>query len=305
MSSSLNLQLSALGQRLTASQRLAAHSALTRIKLQEKVREIRLWGKINGLSADYFIAVATNIDTSISKSFYWSNDECATFSQLPAPDGWVSAKAPKLRGMFSGNPAKKYKDPDAPPRINEDGEEEEEDEEEEEEEEEELPAEDEVDEDGNPIVRAPPPRRLTELERLSYNVREIENETCIVPRGLYYLTATGSIQRNPNFGGLSVDESRAFDNFLLLRDAIHPDTLASIRKMGVANHHDFLDRIVPKNSKAKGTWSLHVSDSGLSVSIRSLVYSGFEYQLESGSSDQFGGAYFGLGEKNQDIMFMV
>jgi hypothetical protein len=232
-----------------------------------------------------------------------SNDEGVTFAQLPSPDEFVSSKSPKIRGLFTGNPALKYKDPDAPPKVNEDGEIES-DEEEDEEEEEEPIDEDEVDEDGNPVVRAPPPRRLTELERLSFNVREIESETGIVPRGAYYITATGEIQKNPAFEGLSVEDSRKLSSYVLLRDAQHASTLASVRKMGVANHHDFLDPIVPQASKIKHTWSLQVSDSGLDVSLRSLLYPGFEYTLEAGATNYAGG-YFGLGEKNTDILFML
>jgi len=311
MASSVGVDASALSQGLTAAQKFAIKNSLLKIKLSEKLADLRFWGKVNGAAADYFIAIATSVSSTISKRFYWSNDEGATFSQLATPDEFVNSKAarvkvPKAAGGFSGNPALKYKDPDAPPKVNEDGEVEEVDEdEEEEEEEEEQPAEDEVDEDGNPVVRKPPPRRLTELERLSYNVHQIESETGIVPRGAYYITATGAIVRNSAFDGLSVEESRKLDSYLLWRDAQQPATLASIRKMGVANHQDFLDTIVPKPSKVKSTWSLHISDSGLEVSLRSLLYPGFEFQLEAGSNSRFGGAYFGNGEKNADLLFML
>ena len=234
---------------------------------------------------------------------FCSNDEGVTFAQLPSPDDFVSAKSPKIRGLFTGNPSLKYKDPDAPPRVNEDGEIEESDEEEEEEEDEPID-EDEVDEDGNPIVRQPPPRRLTELERLAFNVREIEHSTGIVPRGAYYITATGEILKNPSFNGLTVDDSRKLSSYYLFRNAEDPSTLASIRKMGVANHSDFLDPLLPKNSKVKHTWSLQVADSGIEVSLRSLLFPGFEYVLEAGSNTYTGG-YFGSGEKNEDILFML
>jgi hypothetical protein len=230
-----------------------------------------------------------------------SNDEGVTFAQLPSPDEFVSSKSVKIRGLFTGNPALKYKDPDAPPKLNEDGEIESD--EEEEEEEEEPVDEDEVDEDGNPVVRKPPPRRLTELERLSFNVREIESETGLVPRGAYYITATGEILKNPAFEGLSLEDSRKLASYVLLRNAQHAATLAAVRKMGVANHHDFLDPVVQKNTKVKNTWSLQVSDSGLEVSLRSLLYPGFEYTLEAGSTNYTGG-YFGLGEKNGDIFML-
>jgi len=317
MSLNLNLDAQALGQCLTVAQKIAIRNALTKIKLQEKLDDIRFWGKINGAQSDYFIAVSTSITNTIAKSFYWSNDEGATFAQLPAPDEFVSAKAPKLRGaMLSGNPALKHKDPDAPPKVDEDGQPIEEDSDEEEEEEEEEPPvdEDEVDEDGNPIVRPPPPRRLTELERLSFAVRQIDSNTSLVPRGSIYMTATGELVPNTSFSGLSLEQARSLSSFQLLRPPQNAATLAAIRRAGVTNHHDCLDALAPAHSAAAGgsskpsaleQWSLQVSESGLEVSLRSLLFPGFEFRLQAGSAQQHSGAYFGLGHKNEDLLFMI
>lgn len=244
-----------------------------------------------------------------------SNDEGATFAQLSAPDEFVSFKSPKIRGLFSGNPALKYKDPDAGPKLDEDGLPIESDEEEEEEEEEEQPeeGEEEVDEDGNVIPRVPPPRRLGELERLSFCVRQIDSHTALVPRGSVYMSATGVLGKNTSFPGLSIEEAGKLSNYQLLRAPVEAATLASIRKAGVANHHACLDAIVPetgatasqgKSASGSNAWALHVSEGGLVVSLRSLLFPGFEYSLEAGSNN-YAGAYFGLGEKNEDLLFML
>ncbi len=58
-------------------------------------------------------------------------------------------------------------------------------------------------------------------------------------------------------------------------------------------------------SHSGDAWVLHVSDSGLEVSLRSLLYPGFEYILEAGTSNGFGGSYFGLGDRNDDLLFMI
>lgn len=261
-----------------------------------------------GAQQDYFIAVSTTITNAISKKFYYSNDEGATFAQLASADKFVRSKAPKIRGMFSGNPSLKFKDPDAGPKLDEEGNPIELDEdEEEEEEEEEAPAEDEMDEDGNPIPRAPIARKLNELERLSYCVATIDASTAIVPRGRIYMNALGDLIYNSAFEGLSLDESRKLSNFQLLRTPESPTTLAAIRRAGVANHHDCLDTLSPTSgggSKVKNTWSLITSDSGLEVALRSLLFPGFEYHLEAGTNN-YSGAYFGLGEKNADLLFML
>ena len=250
-------------------------------------------------------------------SDFCSNDEGATFAQLAAPDEFVSFKSPKIRGLFSGNPALKYKDPDAGPKLDEDGlpveSDEDEEEEEEEEEQPEEEGEEEVDEDGNVIPRVPPPRRLGELERLSFCVRQIDSHTALVPRGSIYMSATGVLGKNTSFPGLSIEEASKLSNYQLLRAPQEAATLASIRKAGVANHHSCLDAIVPETgataSQGKGAsgsnaWALHVSEGGLVVSLRSLLFPGFEYSLEAGSNN-YSGAYFGLGEKNEDLLFML
>jgi hypothetical protein len=272
------------------------------------------------MDESWFLTVAFSVPVFLFSFISASNDEGATFAQLPAPDEFVSSKAPKLRGALSGNPALKHKDPDAGPKLDEDGQPIESDDEEEEEEEEEEPVdEDEVDEDGNPVVRPPPPRKVSELERLSFAVRQIDASTSLVPRGAIYQTATGELRWNTSFTGLSIEQARQLNSFQLLRNPTLPATLAAIRKAGVTNHHDCLDALAPAHAPASSasaaaggaagpksgeSWTLHVSESGLEVSLRSLLFPGFEYRLEAGSNS-YGGAYFGLGDKNDDLLFMI
>lgn len=47
----------------------------------------------------------------------------------------------------------------------------------------------------------PSKRKLTELERLAETVQRIDRATCVVPKGAFYLTATGDIVRNDSFKG--------------------------------------------------------------------------------------------------------
>ena len=53
------------------------------------------------------------------------------------------------------------------------------------------------------------------------------------------------------------------------------------------------------------SWSLHIDDSGLLILLRSLEWPGFEYRLQAGSTHAFDGAYFGTGEHNDDLLFML
>lgn len=131
-----------------------------------------------------------------SLSFLRSIDGGITFSKLPDVDQFVREKSAKIRGAFTGNPAKKHRDPAQKPAA---ADEEKGDEEEPEEEEEEAP------EDGGEEVKEkkvdPSKRRLTELERVAAAAQAVDQATSVVPRGAFYMTATGDIHKNEAFTG--------------------------------------------------------------------------------------------------------
>lgn len=182
-----------------------------------------------------------------------------TFSKLPEVDDFVVAKSKIVSGLFTGNPANTYKDPNAPK-----------------EEEEEEPEEEE--EEGAAKVPDPSKRKLNELERLSYVVEGIEADCCVAPRGAYFLTPTGSIKKNSAFEGLSSADIADVSNFLLFRDPESAKTLARIRKLGVSNNFDFLD-VVGEGAPA-GVWVSQLDASGAQIKLRSLVWPGYEYKIE-------------------------
>jgi len=271
---------------LNVSERLALKNSLRKIKLDENQPGVSFWGKITGNRADYLIAKSQVVTDKIAKSYYFSVDNGLTFAKLPDLDDWILEKAPKIRGPFTGNPAYNYKDPDAP-KKNPDEEEEEEEEE------------DEVDEAKQ---KDPPPRKLFELERVSHAVNSIEADTCVVPAGAYYMTPTGDVSVDRSFKGLSSQDVQNISSYLLLRDPRNSSTLARIRKQGVSNITSFLDAIT--ENQPAGLWSVQTDESGENVSVRSLVWPGYEFKTEVNSPD-FVGAYFGSGERNDDVLFML
>lgn len=297
-----NLTATACGSSLSIPQRLAIRTSLLKLKLNESLPNISFWGKISGTTQDYFIATSISVGTTVNKLFYWSNDGGLTFAKLPEVDDFMRTLAPLIRGLFTGNPTLKYRDPRKPKRLNEDGEEEEEEETDDDVTETEDDDES-LDEEARAAKKAAE-RRLNELERLAYQVRAIDHDTAIVPKGQYYLTATGEILPNHSFKGLSVEDSRKIINYLVLRTPEESRTLAKIRSAGVSNNFDFLDTIVPHGANLADSWSFQTDESGLHTRLRSLVWPGYEYQLEALTSES-SGAYFGWGEKNGDLAFML
>jgi len=268
------------------AQRLAVGNALNKLRLDEGLTDVCLWGKVQGKQQDYFIAQSIRAGTKIEKSRYYSINNGATFAKLPELDAFIIENAPLHRGRFSGNPSQKMRDPR---NVLAEGDEEPLDEEE---------AFDE--EDGED--RKLPERKLTEVERLAFAVDQIDSECCVVPRGAWVMTATGDIRRNGAFAGLSLSDAGKLDNYCLFRPPQTERTLAKIHKAGVSNSPDFLDTLA--SADPRGAWSVHVSPSGERVSVRSLAWPGFEFSCAVADA-AFSRAYFGTGEPNVDLAFML
>lgn len=274
-----------LGFALNVSQRLAIRTSLSKLRINEQNPDITFWGKITGTTRDYFIAQGTTATDRITKSFYFSADEGVTFAKLPEVDEFIESKVGAVKGMFTGNPANLYKDPNAPPAD--------------EEEEEPEPEEDEGDEEKAPD---PSKRKLTELERLSHTVLCIDQDTCVVPRGAFIMTPVGLITKNKSFEGFNSSSSSNLSNYLLYRDPQSEQTMKKIRALGVSNNSDFLDAVT--EDQPAGVWVTQVDDSCSKLKLRSLLWPGYEFKMQVGTSD-YTGAYFGLGLKNDDVMFML
>jgi len=290
------------GFALNTAQRVAVKASIAKLRLSLNLNNnttLTLFGKIHGQVKDYLILVATSVTTTIDKSYFFSLDGGITFSKLPEIDDFIREQNAKVRGEFTGNPAKKHRNPNIKRAA---GDEEKGDDDDEEEPEEEEPAADE-DADGEEVKEKkvdPSKRRLTEIERVTAAVVAIDQSTTIVPRGAFFMTATGDIHKNESFTGLSPADAGKLGSYQLFRSPVDARTLAAIRKAGVSNNADFLDSV----ADAKGEWALQVDDSGTAISIRSLVWLGFEYHLDV-ASNRFCGAYFGHGQRNTDLAFMI
>lgn len=275
-----------VGFALNVAQRLAIRTSLNKLRINENNPSIVFWGKVAGTTRDYFLAQATTATDKITKSFYFSADEGVTFSKLPEVDDFITSKVGHANGMFTGNPANLYKDPNQPAGDDE---------------EEEEPADDE-DEDGEEKAPDPSKRKLTELERLAHTVVCIDQDTCVVPRGAFQMTPVGLIEKNKGFEGLSPSDCAKLSSYLLMRDPQSEQTMKRIRKLGVSNNPDFLDGVT--EDQPAGVWVAQVSEGLSQVRLRSLLWPGYEFKLQV-DAGTYAGAYFGLGLKNDDVMFML
>ncbi len=209
-----NVDVIACCQGLNVNQRLSIGAALNKLRLDEKLASVSFWGKIQGKERDYFIAQSIKTGTKIEKNRFFSQDNGVTFAKLPELDAFIIETAPRHRGRFSGNPSLRLREPKVGG-----GESEEDFEEEEEEDYDENDGED----------RKVADRKLTEVERLAFVVDQIETACCVVPKGSWFITATGDIKENVAFTGLSFDDAKKLDNFVLFRPPQKERTLAKVR----------------------------------------------------------------------------
>ena len=293
-----NVDVSVLGQSLTTPQRVAIKNALYKLQINSRIPgTLAFWGKVLATQHDYLIAAATTLAQSIDRSYYYSVDGGVTFAVLPAVDEWVEKTAPLVTGLFTGNPALKYRDPTRPVKTNEDGEAVEDEDDEEAAEAEQADGEDKTED----AVKKPKERRLTEEERLSYTVAAIDRECALQPTGLTMLAPTGHIATDPTFSGLSVHQLPLLASYSHLRNPTSASALARQRKQRTANCAAYLDRVEGDEERQ---WAVNATEGGLEVGLRSLVWLGWEYRVRASEREGRGG-YFGYGERNNDLHFML
>jgi radial spoke head protein 9 len=277
---------------LNSAQSLLVTNSLKKILLQEKLTNIHLWGKIFGRDKDYLIAYSIIASNPLSKKFYFSNDGGIQFGSVPPLDDWIidhTNNNNNVSGMFTGDPShvlsKESQENEEEHQPNDDDDN------------------DESEQKNKQKITDPAKRKLTELDRLSSSVNAIDHCTCIVPRGVNYVTPIGEVVTNSNFKGLSRHDSVDLKSYLLNRVAEETSTKIRISKQKLSNNFDFLDSLADLNN-LPGSWCIDVSESGESVRLRNLEWIGYEFHLEI-NTKKYVGAYFGDGQKNADIMFML
>ena len=222
-----------------------------------------------------------------------------TFARFPVLDDFVTRVAPLIPGLFTGNPALKSRDPSIPLPLNEDGQPLDDDE----------ATPDDADAEANDPdtpPRPPPARKLSEEERLAWVVQAIDADCALAPVGHAFLTPTGAVQVDPAFRGLALPHLPLLSSWVHWRAPETVEAKARARKAQLSNCYDWLDTVVGEWGGEGGEeWAVQVEAGGLSVSLRSLKWMGWEVRAEAGGRAAWSQAYFGWGEANTDLPFML
>ncbi|KAL3908030.1 MAG: hypothetical protein SGPRY_009953 [Prymnesium sp.] len=143
---------------------------------------------------------------------------------------------------------------------------------------------------------------VDEVLRLAVIVQTIDYEAAMAPVGSLSMSATGSVVANPSFTGIDKATAMNASGYVFVNKAKPKDALASSAKKVMLVSLDFLvscDDFVPKGALCCG-----FDDASSVVTVRNLVWPGFLAYTMPGLA-YWGYCYFGTGEKNVDIAFML
>lgn len=256
----------ASGHVLNLQEQTCIQAGLTALRSQERLDTVFLWGKIYGVETDYYLAYGLrDVDFEFpSKQFYFATDDFE-FRQMPQ---LTEESADKILDLgletpFKGNPAEII-EPLA-----------------------------EGDEPGN---------KLTEADRLSQVVQEIDFDTAAVPRGAFNLSESHRVVPSANFRGLGLTESAQLSSYVHFRNPTSVAALRALAKSDAAFYADFLDPL--DGDLPKGCWAVRRDPAMQCATLRSLIWPGYVAYHVPGTK-RFGGLYFGYAYKNRDLPFIL
>ena len=278
--------------------------ALKELHLATKHEELYFWGKISGEENDYFVAFGINFRNNYGfpkKIFYYTASNTFKFEELPETFPYHDEDFKKTYWKaLKGKPEdiiKKYKEdiPEGeqnqePPQENKEGE-----------------AQPKIQDpdasvDDNAPKKEPPKENFTEKLKLSYLIRQIDIDTCVIPKGALKLTAEHEFRINRGFKGLNRDDLDNEKNFLHFRPIITEDKKLFIENVDAIFSEDILDPIT--TDPVKGSWSIQLDATKTIVNLRNLLWPGF-FAVHQSGSNLYGCVYFGDGKKNADLPFMI
>lgn len=287
--------VSSAGFQLNCQEITSLQSGLTILRSTEKYDSIYLWGKVFGQKADYYIAYGLR-DSEFefpAKNFFVAMEgkgcegtgaegevkiEEFAFQPLNRISEEIADRILALGPdkVFTGVPTSLLEppvDPDAAAEPPPEG------------------------------VEPPAPLQvLTEMDKLSQIVQEIDFDTAAVPKGAYALNENHQVVPSSDFKGLGLTEAKSLASFVHFRPPTSVACLRALARTDVQFYSNFLDPL--KEDLPKGCWAVRQDPSASLVTLRSLNWPGYVSYHIPGTT-KFGGLYFGHGQKNRDLPFII
>ena len=241
--------------------------------------ELYFWGKIRGTIRDYYVVFyygRSRPETANAvppKHHFWCSSTNFTFSNLPEPSAEASEKLGGLTTLFSGEFDSVLVESNEAPKV--------------------------IDAAAGIIL---PPKHLTEMDRLSVVVKQIDQSCSCVPKGSFKCTPSHTVCANEGFRGLAVDASCNLENWQHLR-VIKLEQNKNLAARNEACYNDeFLDAL--SHDKPLKCWSILKDTTGSVAILRSQLWPGY-YAYHRSNTAIFGGVYMGEGIQNVSLPFML
>ena len=253
--------------------------ALNELHIATKHEELYFWGKINGEENDYFIAFGINYRNNYGfpkKIFYYAPSNTYKFEELPDTYPYHDEDFKKTYWKaLKGKPEeilKKYKEENQEGEVNQEQQQENKE------------------------------NEQQKIQKLSYIIKQIDIDTCIIPKGALKLTSEHEYRINNSFKGLKSNELCNENNYLHFRPIINENIKLFIENIDSIFSYDILDPITL--DPVKGSWSIQLDSTKKKVNLRNLLWPGF-YAVHQSNTNLYGCIYIGDGKKNADLPFMI
>ncbi|KAI6652535.1 hypothetical protein LOD99_4320 [Oopsacas minuta] len=251
---------------LSPEEKAALQTSLILEQTKNKFNRVCFWGKIQGVKRNYYIVVGIGGD-QIHNRKYLSSQDCLEWGIMNHVTPDMLFKAQKVKGRFTGDPAFVYEQSESLYTQEASGE-----------------------PDSSSKIE------MKEEDRLAAVVKLVEKECSLVPRGALMKTPLDQVILNGSFEGLSEGHSHKLASYLHLREYTKIDTESSDPAF------DFLETL--EIDVPKGCWTLQAERGSGLVVLRSLSWIGFS-AFHVPNTKKYGYLYFGTGEKNSDLPFML
>uniref|UniRef100_A0A8D2QGB5 Radial spoke head protein 9 homolog n=1 Tax=Zonotrichia albicollis TaxID=44394 RepID=A0A8D2QGB5_ZONAL len=257
------------GAGLSPELRAALGASLPLLQRDYRFERVWFWGCIQGVRGAYYIAQGLGPDRAAPRSRLYSLN-CLDWSLLTAATEEMLALAEEVKGRFQGDPSFEYI------------------------------------QQASEILNIFPYFSLKpvmkEEARLIATIEQIDRAVGIVPRGAFVKTPLGSVHENRHFEGLSLVEAKKLSSYFHFTEPTNLKNKTLLEKADLDPSTDFLNSL--EHDIPQGSWSIQLEKGGSVVVLRSLLWLGLTF-YHVPMTKQFGYVYFGTGEKNLDLPFML
>ncbi|KAG4066047.1 hypothetical protein HA402_001294 [Bradysia odoriphaga] len=262
--------ISYCGISLSPQEATMIENSLIILKSNNKFTETYLWGRINGVKCDYYIAFGYHKNCLSGCKYFYSINCPGEWILMPEPVPDNNRLCLLNQNLFQGD-VTAVEDIVMIRNCSDD-----------------IPKES---------------FKLKEEDRLASTVRMIMSECAVVPRGALTLRPDGVITFSSFFQGLDHMEANDMGNYQLLRQPKATCAENLIKRPDYnysTDTFDTIDSILPEGK----SFTVNIDgDSGLSV-VKSLYWPGMVF-FHKPMTNAHGFCYVGNGLRNHDLLFML